>query len=131
VVAGDCVDCEICGGQAVYEAVVEGARLAVCEKCAKFGKIIKSLEEPAGGVDVGEKTLVKRQRPALAEEDLVDDFASMIKSAREKTGVSRTDFAKRLAVKESELEKIESGRLKPDMKIVGKLERALGIKLLE
>ncbi|VVB66306.1 Uncharacterised protein [Candidatus Gugararchaeum adminiculabundum] len=122
--------CEICGdNEAEFIVLVEGAKLPVCHGCSKFGKVLVSLasQRRAEEAAAGEKKYARTQ----PEFDLVEDYAEKIKNARMKTGFSVEDFAKKIAEKKAFLEKIESGHAKPPEGLALKLQKELGIKLLE
>ena len=123
--------CEMCSSrQASYKADVEGAKLNVCEVCARYGKILGRVSAPA---PVKKKAAQATAQPKLTETVQVirQDYARVIKSARERLGLTQENFAKRLTEKESLLHKVESGHMKPDLALARKLERALKISLVE
>lgn len=135
------VHCEICG--AVVErrtskiVFVEGARLVLCPSC--YSKINKKLtSEPLKALPEAKKPSpsnlqrsVKSKEGIREEFEVVDDFASRVRNARETLGWSQKVLAE--AVKESEnvIKRIESGRLVPTIELARKLEKVLNIKLLE
>ena len=118
-------DCEVCGkGNARIFAIVEGNKLRVCQICAKFGKVVEIEKE-----EVKMKSSLSKE--IEVEEDLAEDYAERIKSAREKKGWTRDELAAKLNEKESFLKKVELGEMQPTDKLSDKLEKALGIKLYE
>lgn len=117
-------DCEVCGERdAEYTAIIEGARMHVCGGCARAGKIIESPGKPSSNT-------FSAKRPQT-EIELVADFGTVIKSARERIHIGREVLAERISEKESYLERIEAGKTMPSEELAKKLERELGIKLLE
>ena len=64
-------------------------------------------------------------------EDVVEDYAEIVRKAREKTGMSQSDFAKKINEKEGAMHNIETGKIMPNLKLARKLEVALRIKLIE
>ena len=121
------VGCEICGKnfENLERAIVEGVMMGVCSGCAKFGKIIpvrKPLIEPKRIVPIHTKEVM---------EDIVTDYAELIKNAREKKGLKQEELAKEIAEKESVLSKVESGSLRPSFILAKKLEQFFNIKLIE
>ena len=75
-------------------------------------------------------------RPRQKEADIenlyvVEEFPRLIKEAREKMSWTQEDLAKKLMERKNVLSNIERGALVPDIKFAKKLERVLGIKLLE
>ncbi len=122
------MDCDICGkNDATAIALVEGAQVAVCHKCAKFGKVLYSL------VDMEEqgKVAVGSALASIESEEIVEGYAKLIKKAREEMGLPPAVVAERIREKESYLEKIEKGTLLPSLQVARKLEKELGIKLVE
>jgi putative transcription factor len=120
--------CSICGSKTdnVYIAKVEGVKLEVCEACAKFGRDVKKVEPKV-------KKITKRPAPAVPEisYEIVQNFASKIRGVRISSGLNPKDFASRINEKESVMKKIESGKLKPSLKLAEKIERQFGTKLIE
>ena len=118
-------DCEVCGtDNSRIIAIVDGVKMRVCENCAKFGKVVEIEKE---------KSVGKKQLPGKieVEEEIVEDYAERIKSARQKKGLSTTELAKLVAEKESFLKKVEAGEIPPTDKLADKLGKALSIKLYE
>jgi putative transcription factor len=126
--------CELCGiEQASLLVDVEGAKLKLCQKCAKFGKPIGKLES---AVEL-KNPFVKKDKPKSAEPEkeviqiITGDFSSKIKKARESMGLTQEEFAKYISEKASTLHKIETGNFEPSLETARKLERLLKIKLVE
>lgn len=116
-------DCEVCGaGNARIFAIIEGAKMRVCETCSKFGKVIEI-----------ERERVPKPSPKHIEieEEIIEDYADVIKKAREKRGMTRSQLAALIMEKESVIKKVEAGELIPPDKLALKLQKALGIKLYE
>lgn len=64
-------------------------------------------------------------------DELVDDYGSVIRRARDKRGMSQEELALEIREKVSLLKKIEREDLVPEDSIRKKLERVLGITLTE
>ena len=60
----------------------------------------------------------------------MEDYAEVIRQARENLGLSTEDLGKKINEKESVLRKIETGKMAPNDQLVSKLEHTLKIKLL-
>ncbi len=121
--------CEICGRKGVKAVVsIEGAKLVVCGGCARGKKVLYFLEEEGGFEEP-----VREARPGKFEEkeEIVEGYGKIIKKAREKMGLPVSVLAERINERESYLEHIEKGELMPTFKVAKKLERELGIKLIE
>jgi putative transcription factor len=133
--------CEVCGRKihnSPIRAVIEGAKLTVCIECSKHGKIISEEE-----LNLEERTpktqspiLIKTQKKKTAEakveitQEIVEDYDSKIRQAREKFGLSHEELGKKISEKESVLRKIETRKMAPNNLLITKLEHALKIKLL-
>ncbi|MCS7143330.1 MAG: multiprotein-bridging factor 1 family protein [Aigarchaeota archaeon] len=63
--------------------------------------------------------------------DIVDEYGSRIREARERLGLTREELASRIQEKASYVKKIENGEAKPSVSLARKIERVLKIKLLE
>ena len=123
------MDCEICGRKnARIDAIIEGVKMRVCEDCAKHSKKIIHIE-PASEIKKDKKN--KNVGKIVIEHEIVDDYGIIIKSARERKGLTRKELAALIDEKESFLKRIEEEEAFPPEKLARKLENALGIKLIE
>jgi putative transcription factor len=133
--------CEVCGRKIngkPLNVVIEGARLTVCNECAKLGKIVR--EEPKAKAIVmrmktapaPRRTLTRRTQTPIVDTslELVENFHVKIRQAREKLGLSHEELGRRINEKVSLLRKIETGKMKPDHRLATMLEHALKIKLI-
>ncbi|MBW2995254.1 multiprotein bridging factor aMBF1 [Candidatus Woesearchaeota archaeon] len=124
------MQCEMCGKDArLFLAIVENVKMKVCSECAKFGKVLKQETEP-----LPEKKRQKILKKTRAKEEIVEiiipDYSKKIRRAREKLGLDQEEFAKRIALKESVIHKIETGHHKPSIETARKLEKVLNIVLV-
>ncbi len=123
------LSCEICGRASVAAQVyIEGAKLMACSNCMRGGKIIQRFESEAAV-----KTFAETPVPSSFDsgEEIVDDYASLIRHALERLKLPLPVVAERIKEKESYLRSIESGHLMPSLPVAKKLEKELGIKLIE
>jgi putative transcription factor len=121
--------CDICGrGTVRAQILVEGAKLLACGACMGTGKVLQRFHEDEAGAPVMEAT---RQAPEMGGEEIVEDCAAVIRHARDRTGLPLSVVAERISEKESYLDAIENGRLMPSLAAARKLEKELGIKLIE
>ena len=141
------VECELCGRPIVgkaYKIYVEGAELTVCSSCyvrvmSRKGPVhagVASIRKPAMTRTYSRpKTTIRRtpkRTPSLdMDYEVVEDYAQRIRRAREKLGWSLNILAQKVKEKESVLRRIEQGRLTPPIDLARRLEKILGIKLLE
>ena len=124
------INCDLCGKttESLAKAIIEGVQLDVCTECAKFGKVI-SINRPNAKEQI--KQIAKQQEKEERIELLVENYAEIIKKKREEIGLTQKEFANRINEKESTIHKIETGALEPPLYLAKKLEKALGIKLIE
>jgi len=74
----------------------------------------------------------RKEKDLLAEEfEYVDDFGSLVRSARERMGLSQEEFAKLIKEKVTAIRKIEQGELHPPLELARRLERVLKIRIVE
>ena len=142
------MQCEMCGEEIRGPPKlvrIEGAELQVCMKCGKFGTEvqqvrrtdIRAAQKPAGGrpgpAPMGGPVQVRHKRDMFdfMEGDVVDDYAARIRHAREAKGLSQKDLAMQLKEKEHLIRKIENSELIPEEDVRKKLEKALGIRLID
>ena len=119
---------------------VEGAALHVCQKCEKFSSsaMVK--------VNTGEILLptvaerLENRDKRMREKDVLDsegepelalDYSERVRKKRLALGMSHEDLAKKVNEKKSIIIKVEGGEMRPDDKLVKKLERALMTSLRE
>lgn len=120
--------CEICGRKSVRTVVlVEGAKLMVCGGCARGKKILYYLEDREPSAAPME---MPRKRVEETEE-IVEDYAQRIRNARQKMRLPVAVVAEKINEMESYLERIEKGKVVPTFSVAKKLEKELGIKLIE
>jgi putative transcription factor len=124
--------CDICGKAPVRaQILLEGAKLLACGSCMRGGKILHRFiddETGAGGPGTaagGPYTVVE------ATEEIIEEFGKILRSARERIGLPLSVVAERIREKESYLHAIEGGRLVPTLEVARKLEKELGVKLIE
>jgi len=118
-------ECDICGApEAGYLIQVEGAKLNVCRDCSGSGKLIRA---PQNQTNRGETTQVQRR----IELEVVEGYGGIISDAMKKMGLPVEVLAERINEKLSFLERVEHEKTLPDERLCRKLEKELGIKLLQ
>jgi len=132
--------CEVCGRRIIgpsYRAMIEGAKMTVCNKCVKLGSVFWEARTEPRLKKVAKRlpvpVLPPRKQPPLSVAEtleLIDDFGVKVRQAREKMGLSHEDLGRKISEKVSVLRKIESRKMMPDNLLVEKLQHALHIKLL-
>lgn len=121
------VYCDICGRTPVKaQILVEGAKLLACGSCMKSGTVLHSFHED----EVGE--LIESSEPSSFDsKEIVEGYGKIIKNARDRTKLPLSVVAERINERESYLDAIENERLMPALTVAKKLEKELGIKLIE
>ncbi|MEW6010800.1 MAG: TIGR00270 family protein [Methanobacterium sp.] len=121
--------CEICGKKIVEQPIktkIDGSVMNVCTDCSKFGKIQREPPKPA-------RQRPRRMAPPRREitYDILEDYQTIIREAREKKGWSREDLGEKIYEKVSVINRLESGKMVPDIKLARKMEKILKITLIE
>ncbi|MBP2145543.1 putative transcription factor [Methanofollis sp. W23] len=138
------MQCELCGAVvrgAPKKVQIEGAVLQVCEKCARLGVEIA----PPRPVATRRRAQTGARPKAAARPqqhrgrdvfdmmvgEIVEDFGDRIKKARLEKNWTQKDLANEIKEREILIKKIEKGDLIPEDDVRVKIEKALGIKLLD
>ncbi|MCI0496696.1 MAG: multiprotein bridging factor aMBF1, partial [Thermoplasmata archaeon] len=134
--------CEMCGSDvpALKTVTIDGARLRVCDRCSKFGTEVDPMTRPvsggggAGGPGGpgGAHIIRKRVERDIFEEigdDLVEDYAALIRTARQRLGLEQEELGQRIGEKRSVIQKLETAAMVPSDALIRKLERFLDISL--
>lgn len=137
--------CEICGKSIedkIIRTKIDGSVMEVCEECSKFGKIQKEPPKPKfaprnkKSPNQSPSNRSRRSpRPMYSldepSEEIVEDYSSLIRNARESQNLSREELGEKIYEKVSVINRLESGKMSPDLKLAKKIEKALNIKLIE
>lgn len=114
--------CDMCGKETALVSVeVEKAEMKVCQNCARFGVV----RQKAVALHFTQKKMHKD--PAFL---ITENYASLLRKAREKKGLTQEDFAKYLQERESVVAKWEQGRMRPSVDVARRLEKLLGVSLV-
>ena len=117
--------CEMCGKSVeLFNTNVEEVVMKLCRPCSRFGKAVRTQK----------KIILQKKNPSRKMEvieSLVPNAAKLVKNAREGLGLKQVELAKRIAERESIIQKIESGSFRPSTSLIKKLEKTLKITLLE
>ncbi|WP_295721793.1 multiprotein bridging factor aMBF1 [uncultured Methanobrevibacter sp.] len=134
------MDCEMCGKPIEGKPIrvkIDGAAMDVCKDCSKFGKIQK-VPRPSQYMQKKDKNKKRTNKPARnyskndePAEELVENYGSIIRNARESKKLSREQLGEKIFEKVSVISKIETEKMDPDLKLARKLEKTLNIKLIE
>lgn len=131
------MQCELCGRevQACRPALVDGVRMLLCPGCMRHGQ---SVEPSSAGYGAARRPMLDRiKKPRVKDvytdmdKELVMDWNDRIRTAREQKGLSREELGFQLGERTVTVAKIENGDLRPSDKLVKKIEKLLGIMLIE
>ncbi|MFX1325511.1 MAG: multiprotein bridging factor aMBF1 [Promethearchaeota archaeon] len=133
-------ECPICGGLIWgkgQRVLLEGARITVCDNCAKNGVKIRApltsyqtkknyQKRPSA---TPKKHTVKSRE--IDELEIIPNYANKIRNVRNSLGLNQDQFAQKLNEKPSLLRRIEAGRVEPTVKLAKKIQEVYKIKLLK
>lgn len=131
------MQCELCGRESkgCKEAAVDGVNMMLCPDCIKHGENVVITSKTPAKV---KRFVTQRARKAAPkdiyknmEKELVSNWSELIKKARKKKGLSRESLGFKIGERTVTISKIENGDLRPPDKMIAKLEKELGISLME
>jgi putative transcription factor len=133
------MQCEMCGKTvATRRYMVDKTVMNLGIECSKYGQAldgtaaagsqaaIHSNLEKRAGRNVS-RNVYDAQTPLV----LIENYGQKIHKAREAKGLSHEQLGNKVSARVPELKHIESGKLRPGDELVKKLEKELGITLLE
>jgi putative transcription factor len=137
------MNCEICGNKIIEKpnrVVIEGSKLVVCRKCSEFSEkswesefqrsqITKTIK-PSSTFRNPRRNLRIKSPKNLDDYEIIENFSESLQKGRTKMGISQEELAKLLKEKLSVIQKIESGKIAPSLKLSREIEHLLKIKLL-
>lgn len=131
-------ECEMCGKKVgTRRYMVEGTVMNLGLECARYGTPMDA-PAPAGTQAAVQQGLERRaqrmtSRSVYEQESwvVVDGYGPLIHKAREAKGLSHEQLGNKVSARVPELKHIESGKLRPGDDLARRLEKALGITLLE
>jgi len=134
--------CEMCGSEVPRTklVVVESAAVNVCANCEKYAtsEAVRTTEGEIVMPSVAQRLSVRqrRQRPRDVfetgeERELALDYPDRVRNSRRSLSLSQEELAKQINERKSVIVQIEGGSMRPNDKLVAKLERALKTSLRE
>ena len=128
------MNCEICGKPIEGKPIrtkIDGSVLEVCKECSKFGRVQKDTPLERKFVSRNKKgnpqkrpqarQNVQRRREEPMDE-LVEDYNVIIRKARESKGWTREELGAKMYEKVSVINRIESGKMEPNVKLAKKFD---------
>ena len=130
--------CEMCGSESAMLSPrkISGSVIRVCSSCGDLGS------EPTHRESIGHRAYVaqtlqkrnmKRRYSDIDTDDkvLISNYGAVVRKAREKLGMNHATLASKISEKKSILTSVESGNMRPNEKLIKKLENFLKIRLME
>ncbi len=131
-------ECEMCGSKTgTRRYLVSGTEMRLGMCCSKYGQ---PLDTPAQqGTQAAMNQNLERRAQRMTSKsvyqedvwDLVDDYGTHIKQARERKGWSHDQLGNRVSARVPQLKQIETNHLRPSDDLAKRFEKELGITLLE
>jgi len=119
--------CEVCGspirGQP-NRVEIDGAVLLVCSSCAKRGTPVGA---PPPRTTSPQHIPTEGMNPDL---EVDPDYPALVKTAREKLGLTQEQLGHMINVKPSVISHVETGKMKPDLTLARTLMHQLKVNLL-
>jgi putative transcription factor len=130
-------ECPICGG-VIWKGqrvLIEGAKITVCQSCAKQGKIlydssIKSSQIKPVTPKTSKPTKLFREAERFEKTEIIKNYAQIIHKTRVSANLNQDQFAKKLNEKPSLIRRIEAGKVEPTLELAKKIEKVYQIKLI-
>ncbi|MCX6661071.1 MAG: multiprotein bridging factor aMBF1 [Euryarchaeota archaeon] len=134
--------CELCGRECKggKEAIIDGAKMFVCPDCIKYAEGVVQPEpvrtsSPPLPQRIPVKRTQNRERDIYKdrgmERELVTNWNHLIEQARKKKGLTREELGFKIGERTVTIAKVENGDLRPSDQTIAKLEKELGIHLME
>ena len=134
--------CELCGSEVprLMPTRIEESILQVCSRCQRYGEVQVSSEprKKEADQDVVKERIEKRERRRKGRDiytqigtELASDYDVRIRKARQRMGLDQKKLAAKIQEKKSIIAKLETRSMRPDDRLMKKLEGTLGIKLTE
>lgn len=141
------MNCELCGKvmDRYHEVIIDGVTMKVCQDCAKYGKEVTrkplTVQREQTPHPVQARNFVHVSPPPQPRRRIADnvddsdepiiDFGKVIKKRREEMGLSQEELANKLQEKKNVVAKIEREEIKPDKQTARKIEKVMGVRILE
>lgn len=122
--------CEMCGydSHSLQDVIVEGSMLSVCTRCSAYGQVVRVTPQKYPGAHIRHQKTQKQSAPL--GDIIVEDYAEIIKHAREQKKLTQEALALCVKEKVSLIHKLESQQIMPTVTLARKLEKFLHITLV-
>lgn len=131
------MQCELCGREGIgyRDGTIDGAKMILCPDCMKHGENVVSISKTPANV---KRFITQRAKKPPSKDiyrnmdkELVSNWADIIIKGRKNKGLTREKLGFRIGERTVTISKIENGDLRPSDKMIAKLEKELGISLME
>jgi len=109
---------------------IRGEQLRLIQKTKTQAPLTKPLSLRTEKTRKKVRTKPQPIEKSAKEYELVDDFGTRIKKAREELGLKIEHIAKAINIKTSTLSKIEAGKIVPSYEVARALEKTLDVKII-
>ena len=117
--------CEMCGKlDELVTADVEGVEMKICSGCSTYGSVKKTVSNHV----FRPQRRINDKEPQVK---IISNYASLLKSSREKKGLSQEEFALFLQEKVSAVATWEQGRIQPSLDVARKVGKLLNLSLIK
>jgi putative transcription factor len=121
--------CDLCGkNEQLFKTAIEGTELSVCRSCASYGVNSPTLKKSVSKKENSYELPIELREQSY---ELKPNYFQIVKEARERRSIMQEDFAKKIQEKLSVIRKIESGAYEPPIELARRLEKALGVRIIE
>ena len=133
-------ECEMCGKKVgTRRYMVEGTVMNLGLECAKYGTALDAATPAPPGSQAAVQQGLERRAQRMTSKSvyeqeswtIVDGYGPLIHKAREAKGLTYEQLGNKVSARVPELKHIEAGKLRPGDDLAKKLEKELGITLME
>lgn len=124
-------ECEVCGRpvRRLVQVTIEGSVVKACFSCSKLGTRVPTHKpRPRGTRGFRRKAHFKKPEIVL---EPIPGYGDLLRERREELGLTQEELGKRINEKTSVVARLEAERMTPSEALAKKIERHLGIRILE
>ena len=131
------MQCELSGKEttSLKTVIIDGVEMMVCSECAVYGKVVEKKKEfTERSLSMPRKRIVSKVEDEIFKsfkKVLVPDWNEKIRKARMRKGLTREELGSKVGEPTVAIAKMENGELRPSDETIKKLEKILGITLLQ
>ncbi len=124
-------ECEVCGRSAyrLVQVSIEGSVVKACPSCSRHGEKVPVRKPRYHPARIPRRAPPSKRREAVLEP--VPGYGDLLRERRLDLGLTQEELGKRLKEKASVVARLEAERMNPSEALAKKIERHMGIKILE